>query len=90
MHSEICRGVGLSGVNVTAEFFAFANFSAKSKPYAKKLHHVKNGSRWVRIDKTTKVKNLVTLSNSAGPVYRPIWDFFAIFDIQYAALDSIR
>ena len=41
--------VGLSSVHDTAEFFACANISAKSKPYAKIPGHMNNGPRWIRI-----------------------------------------
>ena len=45
--------------NDTAELFAFANISVKSKPYAKILQHMNNR---VRIVKITRVKILLTLS----------------------------
>ena len=45
--------------NDTVELFAYANFSVKSKPYAKILQHMNNRVRIVRI---TRVKILMTLS----------------------------
>ena len=61
------RGVWFRGVNDTAEFFAHANISAKSKIYAKILQYMNNGPSWVRIViKKREGKNFVALSLYKG------------------------
>ena len=81
---------------ISGSFFAHANNTAPSKPYAKILQHTNNETGWVRIVKKTGEKSHDTVPlRTISPTFLPVdilllFHFFLVYLPSFLVVSSLR